>query len=234
MKWQTCTWYRVVNDFARRHSAKGDALNCTFVIIFTGSATSIYWDVVSLYHGLYTTWSRANTHYKFLGSHGWKLVGSTTCSFIQRKISNNLIDPAIIVMTPLLLYPSNNIIDSLLPVISNDIPYLIILTCAVSISIGPEDILECPAYILWYKCIVQKNHTSSYHFYQWILGTALWAIVYNTKGFNDRLSFSLPRKFLSIVASNLSMIFQSFLASFSLIFQSFPASFSMIFSIIPG
>jgi len=76
---------------------------------------------------------------------------------MKRKISNNLIDPAIIVMTPLLLYPSNNIIDSLLPVISNDIPYLIILTCAVSISIGLEDIPECPAYILGYKCIVQKN-----------------------------------------------------------------------------
>jgi hypothetical protein len=76
---------------------------------------------------------------------------------MKRKISNNLIDPAIIVMTPLLLYPSNNIIDSLLPVISNDIPYLIILTCAVSISIGLEDIPERPAYILGYKCIVQKN-----------------------------------------------------------------------------
>ena len=76
---------------------------------------------------------------------------------MKRKISNNIIDLAIIVMTPLLLYPSNNIIDSLLPVVSNDIPYFIILTRAVSISIGLEDIPECSAYILGYKCIVQKN-----------------------------------------------------------------------------
>ena len=76
---------------------------------------------------------------------------------MKRKTSNNLIDPAIIIMTPHLLYPSNNIIDSSLPVIRNDIPYLIILICAVSISVSLEDIPECPAYILGYKCIVQKN-----------------------------------------------------------------------------
>ena len=59
-------------------------------------------------------------------------------------------------MTPL-LYPSNNIIDSLLPVISNNIPYLIIFTRAVDISISLEDIPECPVYILGCEHIIAEE-----------------------------------------------------------------------------
>ena len=45
------------------------------------------------------------------------------------------------------LFPTNNIIDSLLPVVSDDIPYLIVFTDAIGCSISLEDIPEGPAYI---------------------------------------------------------------------------------------
>ena len=44
-----------------------------------------------------------------------------------------------------ILFPTNNVIDSLLPVVSDDVPYLIVLTDAIGVSISLEDILEYPA-----------------------------------------------------------------------------------------
>jgi len=58
---------------------------------------------------------------------------------------------------PHLLYSSNDLINSLLPVISNDIRYVVIVTCTVSISISLEDIPECPACILGWKCMVAEE-----------------------------------------------------------------------------
>ena len=45
------------------------------------------------------------------------------------------------------LFPTNNIIDSLLPVVSDDVPYFIVFADAIGFSISLEDIPECPAYI---------------------------------------------------------------------------------------
>jgi len=58
-------------------------------------------------------------------------------------------------------FPSNNIINSLLPVISNDIPYLIVFTNSVGFSISLEDIPECPAYRCEYS-IVEELRDNTY------------------------------------------------------------------------
>ena len=94
----------------------------------------------------------------------WVKIGRfiAILSFVKRKNTSNI--GLAIGMMPHLLYPSNNLVNSLLPFVSDDVPYVIIVACAVIISVSLEDIPECPACILgWKHTVVEEGQRDKTH-----------------------------------------------------------------------
>lgn len=60
-------------------------------------------------------------------------------------------------LSTLLFYASNYIIDSLLPLVTNKISYLVIFTYTIRSSISLEDVLECSAQIIGCVSVTKKE-----------------------------------------------------------------------------